>query len=100
MADLARKVKYLARPAKPQSCEAKKLRSFAAQCSHASEVRTMEYSIRSLSSNEQVDSLAADVVARAYRAAWRVRHGDEPVGEHVLERLDLVIEFEEQVTVH
>ena len=60
----------------------------------------MQYTIRSLSSNEEVDSLAADVVARAYRAAWRARYGDEPVGPHVIERLDLVIEFEEQATVH
>jgi hypothetical protein len=60
----------------------------------------MQYTIRSLSTNEELDSLAADVVARAYRAAWRARHGNEPVGSHVLEGLDLVIEFAEQMTVH
>jgi len=60
----------------------------------------MQYTIRSLSSSEELDSLAADVVARAYRAAWRARHGGEPVGQHVLEGLDLVIEFAEQVTLH
>jgi hypothetical protein len=60
----------------------------------------MQYTIRSLSSSEELDSLAADVVARAYRAAWVARHGGEPVGQHVLEGLDLVIEYSEQVTLH
>ena len=60
----------------------------------------MMYTIRSLSSSEELDSLAADVVARAYRAAWVARHGGEPVGAHILEGLDLVIEFTGRITVH
>ena len=60
----------------------------------------MQYTIRSLSSDEELESLAADVVAKAYRAAWLERHGNEPVGPHVLKGLDLIIEYTGQITVH
>jgi len=54
----------------------------------------MQYTIRSLSSDEAFETLAAHVLARAYLAAWRARHGSEPSGPHVIEGLDLVIEFQ------
>jgi hypothetical protein len=53
----------------------------------------MSYKMRSLSGDEMFETLAAHVLARAYRTAWRVRHGEEPVGPHVIAGLDLVIEF-------
>ena len=45
------------------------------------------------SSNAAVETLEAHVLARAYRALWRVHYGDEPAGLHVLASLDLVIDF-------
>jgi len=54
----------------------------------------MKYKMRSLSGDEMFETLAAHVFARAYRTAWRVRHGNEPVGPHVIAGLDLIIEFE------
>lgn len=53
----------------------------------------MQYTLRSLSGGEPIESLAAHVLARAYRAAWRLRHGGEPSGRLVMEGLDLIIEF-------
>ena len=53
----------------------------------------MQYTMRSLAGGETVETLAAHVLARAYRAAWRSRHGSEPSGPHVMAALDLVIEF-------
>lgn len=56
----------------------------------------MKYRMRSLSGDEMFETLSAHIFARAYRTAWRVRHGNEPVGPHVIPGLDLVIEFEGQ----
>ena len=53
-----------------------------------------EYKMRSLSGTEMYETLAAHVLARAYRAAWRARHGEEPFGPHVIAGLDLIIEFD------
>jgi len=53
----------------------------------------MKYKMRSLSGDDMFETLSAHVFARAYRTAWRVRHGNEPVG-HVIPGLDLIIEFE------
>jgi len=58
----------------------------------------MQYTLRSLSGDEIFDSLATHVFARAYRAAWRARYGDEPVGPHIISTLDLVIDFVEQAS--
>jgi hypothetical protein len=52
----------------------------------------VDYTMRSLSGNE-IESLAAHVLARAYRDAWFVLHGEEPFGPHVIVGLDLIIEF-------
>ena len=53
----------------------------------------MWYALRSLSGDEASETLAAHVLARAYQAAWRARHGCEPSGSLVVSGLDLVIEF-------
>ena len=53
----------------------------------------MSYTMRSWSGDETVDTLAAHVLARAYQAAWRERHGNDPAGPHIMAGLDLIIEF-------
>jgi hypothetical protein len=53
----------------------------------------MQYTIAGLSGGEAVQTLEAHVLARAYRAVWRERRGNEPAGPHVIASLDLVIEF-------
>ncbi len=53
----------------------------------------MDYCIFSLSSGENENSGEAHVFTRAYRAAWRARHGSEPTGAHQVAALDLVIHF-------
>jgi hypothetical protein len=57
----------------------------------------MHYTLRSLSGKEEMlDTLVGHVFVRAYEAAWRARHREEPVGPHVLPGLDLIIEFIQQ----
>jgi hypothetical protein len=53
----------------------------------------MNYTMRRWSDDEPVATLAAHVLARAYGAAWRARHGNDPAGPHIMAGLDLVIEF-------
>jgi hypothetical protein len=53
----------------------------------------MEHSIYNQSNREPVDTLEMHVLAHAYRAAWRSIHGCDPADLHVIERLDVVIEF-------
>ena len=53
----------------------------------------MDYLVFSLSSGESESSAEAHVFTRAYRAAWRVKHGTEPTGAHQIAALDLVIHF-------
>jgi len=53
----------------------------------------MDYTIRSLSGDKALEPLEAHVLARAYSAAWRARFGHEPVGQHVIADLDLIIEY-------
>ena len=55
----------------------------------------MDYTIHTLTGDETAETVAAHVLARAYRAAWRARHGNEPSGSLVLAGLDLIIEFGE-----
>jgi len=52
-----------------------------------------EYSIYSASSMEPLDALEMHVLARAYRAAWRSIHARDPVNRHVIESLDVMIDF-------
>jgi hypothetical protein len=58
----------------------------------------MQYTLRSLSGDQMSESLAEHVFARAYEAAWVSKYGDDPVGSHVIEGLDLVIDFTEQTS--
>ena len=53
----------------------------------------MGYTIRSITGDETSETVAAHVLARAYQAAWRARHGSEPAGALVVPALDLVIDF-------
>ena len=53
----------------------------------------VKYQMLSLSGNEALETLEAHVLARAYRALWRVLHGSEPTGPHVILSLDLLIDF-------
>ncbi|MFZ2986422.1 hypothetical protein [Ideonella sp.] len=53
------------------------------------------YSVHSLYDHETLDVAEADVLARAYRAMWRQRHGSEPHGPHAITGLGLVILFGE-----
>jgi hypothetical protein len=51
----------------------------------------MEYWLYAISSGEREDSAEAHVLARAYRAAWRVTRLSEPTGMHRFLTLDLAI---------
>ena len=45
---------------------------------------------------EPLDILEMHVLARAYRAAWRSLHARDPVNRHVIESLDVMIDFSDQ----
>jgi hypothetical protein len=51
------------------------------------------YRIYSCSTRKPIDALAMHVLAHAYRRAWQFLHGSDPEGKHVVEGLDLLIEF-------
>ena len=53
----------------------------------------MDYRLFSLCDNQPVDALEAHVLARAYGEAWYAFYLCEPVGHHVIEGLDLAIDF-------
>jgi len=53
----------------------------------------MEYRLSSLCDGEPVDATEAHVLALAYDAAWRALHLSAPAGQHVIEPLDLAIDF-------
>ena len=53
----------------------------------------MTYAIYRRSSGAKLDSLSMHVLARAYRSAWWALYACEPVGAHVIEGLDVLIEF-------
>jgi hypothetical protein len=55
-----------------------------------------EHSIYSWSSMEPLDTLEMHVLARAYRAAWRSLYARDPVNRHVIESLDVMIDFSDQ----
>lgn len=57
----------------------------------------LEHSIFSWSSMEPLDILEMHVLARAYRAAWRSLHARDPVNWHVIESLDVIIVFHNQL---
>jgi len=53
----------------------------------------MHYSLYTGSSHEAVDTVEMHVLARAYRAAWRAMWASEPAGPHLVNALDLIIDF-------
>jgi hypothetical protein len=53
----------------------------------------MDYSLSRLRDSEPIDALEAHVLARAYGDAWFAFFLCEPVGHHVIEGLDLAIDF-------
>ena len=53
----------------------------------------MDYSVSRLCNSQPVDALEAHVLARAYGDAWYALYLCEPVGQHVIEGLDLTIDF-------
>ena len=53
----------------------------------------MTFRIFSHSTGEPLDGVEMHVLAKAYRAAWRGRFIHDPTGLHVIETLDLVIDF-------
>jgi hypothetical protein len=53
----------------------------------------MHYAIHSRHGQQAIDGLSAQVFARAYHALWCWRHGNEPVGPHTIDSLDMVIDF-------
>ncbi len=54
----------------------------------------MKYQLLNQSNCEPMEGLELHVLARAYRSAWRRIHGSEPIRQHALPSLDLLIEFE------
>ena len=53
----------------------------------------LDHTIFLRSTMERIYSLEMHVLARAYRAAWRSIHVREPISQHVLEDLGVVIDF-------
>jgi hypothetical protein len=53
----------------------------------------MTFRVFNRSSGEPLDTVEMHVLAKAYRAAWRSQFTSDPVGSHVIEGLDLVIDF-------
>jgi hypothetical protein len=53
----------------------------------------MAYTIFRCSTGEPLDTLSMHVLARDYRTAWRALYFCNPVGRHVIEGLDVLIEF-------
>lgn len=54
----------------------------------------MDFKLYSYSTGEPVDMVEMHVLAKAYRAAWRVLYAREPGQCHLLAALDLVIDFD------
>ena len=52
-----------------------------------------EYSIFRHSSGEPLHTVEMHVLARAYRATWRSLFASDPVGPHVIARLDVLFVF-------
>lgn len=53
----------------------------------------MEYTLFRLDDGTRIETLEVHVLARAYADAWRALYLCEPVGEHAIESLGLVIDF-------
>jgi hypothetical protein len=53
----------------------------------------MTFKVLSRSTGKPLDTVEMHVLAKAYRAAWRSQFIHDPAGVHVIEALDLVIDF-------
>jgi len=53
----------------------------------------MTFRIFSYSNGEPLDTVEMHVLAKAYRAAWRSRFTHDPIGVHLIEALDVAIDF-------
>ena len=53
----------------------------------------MNYRVFRQSSRERLDALELHLLARAYYAAWWRVHNSEPILEHGIPSLDLLIDF-------
>lgn len=53
----------------------------------------MTFKLYSRTSGKPLDTVEMHVLAKAYRAAWRSQYTNDPTGLHVVEALDLVIDF-------
>jgi len=54
---------------------------------------SMQYTLYSCSTHEAIDTVEMHVLAKAYRAAWRSMWASDPAGPHLVNGLDLVIDF-------
>ena len=54
----------------------------------------MNYRTFKKSSRKRLDALELHLLARAYYAAWWRVHNSEPILEHAIPSLDLLIDFE------
>jgi hypothetical protein len=61
---------------------------------HSTAMTHLEHWIYSWSGREPLDTVEMHVLARAYRDAWRSLHACDPVNQHVIESLDVVIDFD------
>lgn len=53
----------------------------------------MAHRIVKQSTGEPLDALELHVLAKAYYAAWRRLNGSEPIHEHAIPSLDVLIDF-------
>jgi len=53
----------------------------------------MTFRIFNHSTGEPLDTVEMHVLAKAYRAAWRSRFTHDPTGKHLIEALDVAIDF-------
>lgn len=54
----------------------------------------MNYRVMKQHTFERIDALELHLLARAYYAAWKRVHQSEPIHEHAIPSLDLLIYFE------
>ena len=54
----------------------------------------MNYRVMKQHSFERIDALELHLLARAYYAAWKRVHDSEPIHEHSIPSLNLLIYFE------
>jgi CelD/BcsL family acetyltransferase involved in cellulose biosynthesis len=60
----------------------------------------MHYTLYSCSTRQPIDSVEMHVLARAYRSAWRSLWASDPAGPHLVNALDLIIDFGRPPPLH